>query len=633
MEIEIRVSDPQFSKSINADGCQTLDDLKRVIANEFNLQENQINIEDFPKSGKFDSKKKSYKLEIKKNSKDIKFMLPNRSSITIDDGYKEKFNDIIEKFESKSFYCSLSCAKNNLKIIISDKEYYGKDLQKVRYPFLGVPKNSSVQIEAENVIILEFDNKKFYLSEKDNARTATDFIFTALRKSNIAYDSISIIKVQGGQKLNGKDNLILNERYRIAISINFSFYNLSSQKYDVNCQLDYSAKVSEAQMILHSKFSNENFQQERFHIMTDKFKNTHADENQALCNFMSNDGFIYYDIDGLQKTRQTEDENDDSIEYTEQITEDDSDKKKKQKTKKFRVHTTPAKEDDSSSNDEDSNKSKKKKAKEETKSRNSKVIKGKKKSDSSSSDEDSDKSKNKKTKKETKSKNSVEIEEEEEENSNNDENESASIEFVSDNKKLHNFICTVNINTTLDDLKEEVKKRWKIKEDIDIKYKLSSGRNLPITNDDELMGILDPIIDKENKRKPSNTFCISIIEDSDSDEEEVKKKSKRKSKKKSGKYKISYQSNKDDEPIDTSLSYGTNVKQFKEIIAKKYNVENLADIKIIFAGKDLLNDIVIDELNVGDTVLNVYIRSIDDIFLMTAKALRVTKDDRSEESD
>ena len=63
----------------------------------------------------------------------------------------------------------------------------------------------------------------------------------------------------------------------------------------------------------------------------------------------------------------------------------------------------------------------------------------------------------------------------------------------------------------------------------------------------------------------------------------------------------------------------------KEIIAKINNVDNSNNIKILFAGKDLLNNIILDRLEIGNSILFAYIRSTEDIFLMTAKALQINK--------
>lgn len=75
------------------------------------------------------------------------------------------------------------------------------------------------------------------------------------------------------------------------------------------------------------------------------------------------------------------------------------------------------------------------------------------------------------------------------------------------------------------------------------------------------------------------------------------------------------------------------VRDFKIAIARDNDVDNLADIKILFAGKDLLDDIVMANMNISNTILFIYIRNTDDILLMTAKALRINKDEIDSDDD
>lgn len=86
-----------------------------------------------------------------------------------------------------------------------------------------------------------------------------------------------------------------------------------------------------------------------------------------------------------------------------------------------------------------------------------------------------------------------------------------------------------------------------------------------------------------------------------------------------------YMTNLDDEKHSVDLDSKATVKSIKRHIKREglYEVSSLSNIKVLFAGKDLLDNLVLSKLEIGDALLYVYIRSIDDILLMTAKALRV----------
>lgn len=164
------------------------------------------------------------------------------------------------------------------------------------------------------------------------------------------------------------------------------------------------------------------------------------------------------------------------------------------------------------------------------------------------------------------------------------------------------------------DNEDEIKQKFEID--------LSEKIDFFVFNDEENDEKLDDNLKMESLH---NNKIIVRIRTSPA-ESKSKSKIEIKKKNKENKFKIYYQTNLDNKIMETELEKGTNIKQFKELIAEENDVENLANIKVIFAGKDLLNDIVLDELNVGDTVLFIYIRTTQDIFLMTAKALKIGND-------
>lgn len=123
--------------------------------------------------------------------------------------------------------------------------------------------------------------------------------------------------------------------------------------------------------------------------------------------------------------------------------------------------------------------------------------------------------------------------------------------------------------------------------------------------------------DNSSPKKSKSSFVKESNENDGSDNEN---NSNSKGKEKSHKY--FYQIFTEGNISEIILESNAKVVDLKKIIAKKNNVDNIDNIKIIFAGKDLLNEIVLGTLKIGSTVLYVYIRSTEDLLLMTAKALK-----------
>lgn len=606
VKITIKTSDPPYSKGIEVDytNCKTEDSLKKLIADAFFIESSQITIENIPKNKILDSKVTEYNIAIINNSKSIKFKLPNLTTLTIKDGYKMKYKDIIKEFESRKTYVSLS-AEDNLRINFSSKYCKGSELKKIGYPFLGVPKNATVNVvTTDSFVILEFNEIKFYLLDTDTIRIAHDLIFEAFRKE-ISYDSIEITKEGTKDPLPGSYKLKKKEKYYIHVKVTFEFKNLSNSKYDLIYALDYFTTVSDAQQYLFSKHQKKGFQLEDFHIMTNQNDNEIADETQYLKAYEDKHKNVYYEIAGLPKPKPTEEE-------PEKVQEKS---KKPKKIKSYRPSVSkPTKESDSESNDDD--------------------------------DEDED----------------------------DDVNKSTEIKLVfEESTKYKPIKMEVNIEEELNDIKRVVSRKYKVKEDeIEIFYNLDE-KDQKIEEDRVLQNIISAIIYPIKNITYDNTFSIKINHKksqktvSSSRPTESKKKPKiqkapskddvdQKNKKKTSKNKktsseddvaveeeevedgsethtVFYKTNQSDILNQSKLKIGTTVKQFKLILAKENKVKNPANIKVIFAGKDLLEDIVLDELNIGKIPLFIYIRTEKEIFLMTAKALKIGEEEEDDDDD
>ena len=157
----------------------------------------------------------------------------------------------------------------------------------------------------------------------------------------------------------------------------------------------------------------------------------------------------------------------------------------------------------------------------------------------------------------------------------------------------------------------------------------------------------ESIIKKAFKIDPSDKIDFIFINLKEDDDDEVQRKSsqlkkfkpgslfrienKNAKKNQKGKLKYFYQTNKDETVKTAELDQEATVKDLKDVIMKRNDVQNLESIKIIFAGKELINDIILKSLEIGDAYLFVYIKYEEDILLMTAKALQFNFDSFSDD--
>ena len=83
--------------------------------------------------------------------------------------------------------------------------------------------------------------------------------------------------------------------------------------------------------------------------------------------------------------------------------------------------------------------------------------------------------------------------------------------------------------------------------------------------------------------------------------------------------------NDEDDIERVKLGAEATVETMKERIGKLRNVEDFSTIKVTFAGKELLNDIKLAPMKIGQTKLYIYIPLSGDFLLKTAKALQKNK--------
>lgn len=319
IKLLIKISDPPIAKEVevNEEECTTVDNLKQLIANTFHLEISQFSIENLPKSKTLNFNTKDYHIKIRNNCKNIKFRLPNLTTLIINDGYKKKFNEIIQEFKFNQIYFSIS-AENNLSVNFSDRYYTGKELKKDPYPFLSISPNTIVNVITTNsFVILEYGKRKFYLLDTDTIGVAQDLIFCAFRKET-SYESIKITKDDMDEALANDYTLKKKDKYKVHIMTIYKFKNLKIKKNNFRCKMDYLITVYEAREYLYNKY-NKNIL-----IFTNKDDRIAADEDESLKNLQDEDGNIYYRISKLEWVPKKKEESQNSEENDKNKSESDS---------------------------------------------------------------------------------------------------------------------------------------------------------------------------------------------------------------------------------------------------------------------------------------------------------------------
>lgn len=180
-------------------------------------------------------------------------------------------------------------------------------------------------------------------------------------------------------------------------------------------------------------------------------------------------------------------------------------------------------------------------------------------------------------------------------------------EFQENLKKLK-----LKSDTSLKENESEIKKLFKIDKKNQIQYRTSSEDDAGEVIEDE---------NSEMSEFEGKTIKIQIL----SDKNKVFKPG-------TVVYKYFYQTNTQMETVfEIELPSKALIKTMKIAIANENKVKSLKYIKVLFAGKDLIDNLVLKDLKIGSSILNVYIRSYEEILLMTAKALIVDVDIEEEE--
>ena len=101
----------------------SINDLKKQIASELNVSDNQLKIID-PPNENFNTIMNYYDFMVQINcpNPDADILIPGGKTITIKDCYKMKFDEIIEYLGQEGFYYSQQCIRTNIHLYLSGEK-------------------------------------------------------------------------------------------------------------------------------------------------------------------------------------------------------------------------------------------------------------------------------------------------------------------------------------------------------------------------------------------------------------------------------------------------------------------------------------------------------------------------------
>ncbi|OHS96660.1 hypothetical protein TRFO_09812 [Tritrichomonas foetus] len=89
-----------------------------------------------------------------------------------------------------------------------------------------------------------------------------------------------------------------------------------------------------------------------------------------------------------------------------------------------------------------------------------------------------------------------------------------------------------------------------------------------------------------------------------------------------------------DEPQEAFLNNQSTIRDLKKEISKTHDNISISNITVLFAGKSLGDQILLSRLDLDeDEIIQVYIKTEEELYLLTAKGLRVNLDDSDEYDD
>ncbi|KAK8896585.1 hypothetical protein M9Y10_014493 [Tritrichomonas musculus] len=661
MKINFEVADPKFSGNfdINIEECKVVEDFKSLFANSLHLNFNQFTITNLPSQLNLINEKYIFKLEITNRCNNITFHFPNGKKYNIPNCYQMSLSEVIAYFQNFDIYYSNQYIKNNLSILIS-----GKEILKIDKPFFAVSEGSKVEVKHRGKTIeLEYEDKLFILEEDERANFAYQLFYDSFH-SAIRFNLISIQKEESNEKIRSNYKLKSDENYNIKIEHVFKFRNITDQKEQIKFNLSYLATVSEAKQKLSEYFIEAKKIEPEDILIYNCNQKTIAECGMQLKDIRNFNECIYFSAN-LKNVDQTHSIKFESKNNEPKNTEVQGNSSIKTETQENASKSTENQEKSSGNNENLKNASKNT----EKQGKSSRNIESQANASKSTANREKLSGNNKSlenTSENTEVQGKSSIKTETQENA----SKSAENQEKSSGSNGSTLIDTENQEKSSKDtaIQEKSTGSTENKGDVDSDLQQTkndlfsaSSRKLKASNNSEESNEQENQEQKQTNQKSNANKKIKRriksympkkvpVDFSLSTEKVYINRSKSRQKQANSKETKSsleklpespagddpliaykYQTNRSDDICEVKLRESGKVGEMKELISKKNDVPNINNIKILFAGKNLVDDLVVSDLEVGEATLFVYIRSEEDIFLMTANALKVHPNNSGDE--
>lgn len=670
-KIICKIADLSLEKSIKIDIDQyEPESFKRIIASELNLTVDQFQIDNLPSKHKLLDKSKFYSINISINhlSQDIIFQFPNNEQITISIQYRTKIKDLASFYFQKEKIIYHENSIKFLKFILCGIEI------PMDYRILCVPDGSVVYIkETGNLVTIKYRNFQFIFPENELIVNA----YTLIEKNLNLKKNYNLLQIQSAEhkQLSLTEKMKKGQDYYLLTRNFFNVRNVLDRSSTTPYNLDPLTTVHELKSFLALIYQGKDQQLTPDNIIIfDQYKTKVNNPDTALLSIQDDEKMIYFDIDtsikqnssNIQAQEKDENKNQDEIpEKTHDYQNDYAPRwminfefeensqfnfrqrisintKMREISKMIaeKLHTEDEfkinykekginHEFDDDTNIKDIREVIRQKGKDgllrnylyvKRQSQNKQKANEKMRPKSSIkpkiieiNDSDDVISSTSKSKLET---------------SNNEKQINSSkptkTKFISKDSPVKVEINDNNDRPSPSKQKQkpinDKDKKASKKEIDDNDDDISSPKTKTVTNQSKSgKSRKETKVDDDNS-SPKKLKSSFVKESNKKDDSDNENNSNSKGKEKSHKY--FYQIFTEGNIREIILESKAKVVDLKKIIAEKNNVDNIANIKILFAGKDLLNEIVLETLKIGSTVLYVYIRSTEDLLLMAAKALR-----------
>ena len=421
-QISYKVADTQISKRIviYLDRVRTIYDLKNTIASDLKININNFDFKNPPTNEQIRDKSHYFILTVilKNFQRDIEFHLSKNTIITIKNANQMNFIDVIKEFERNNIYFSDDCVKHYMCLYSNDQRLNLRD----DYPFLFISTFVIVKI-IDKKVIMKYSSFRFYFTENDRINTAYGLI------NEVFWDSTNVVILDEQNKVisNFSEYLFADEKYHIELEYAAYFNSMDDPQYSDRLRFYCIPTVYDAKESIALYNSDEKYKVNPDNVFIfDRKKKMIHDMDRPLYSIQDLEKKFYYLIDPS---------------YSQQVYEEE--RKRKRKTK---------------------NKNKNKKEKFSNSNQKSDNVK--------SGFYSSEKVKN--------------LNNKQNQNYGFDGHESEGylslpifFTFEEPNdKKYKEFIEFFQIKKTVDQIKQSICEKYKIKESISIKYKSSKKKNV-----------------------------------------------------------------------------------------------------------------------------------------------------------